>query len=328
VRTFVLPAVTVHLYRLPPNLTVREAITRLEASPAVVNAQPNYLYATSQSGNGSKLPQFGNDMVNLGDAHALTTGANTRIGIIDTAVDSGHAEFANTAISTFDVTDGASNVDPHGTSVAGILAANAKLTGVAPDAQIVSIAAFSTDASGATQGNTWTIMEALNVAVDQRVDVLNMSFAGPPDPLFERAMLGAQRENMIAVAAAGNEGPGADTLYPAGYDTVVSVTATDSQNAVYAKANTGGHIDFAAPGVDLLVLGNGSGYRTTSGTSMATAYISGIVALTLSANPGADPNLLRSLLENSATDLGQPGRDSVYGDGLPSAAGAIGGLLN
>ena len=61
---------------------------------------------------------------------------------------------------------------------------------------------------------------------------------------------------------------------------------------------------------------------------MATAYISGIVALTLSANPGADIALLRSLLENSATDLGSPGKDSVYGDGLPSAAAAIGGLLN
>ena len=328
VRTFVLPSVTVHLYRLPPNLSVREAITRLEASPAVVNAQPNYLYTTAQSESGAKLPQFGNDMVSLSDAHARTTGANTRIGIIDTAVDSSHAELANTTIASFDVTDGASNVDPHGTSVAGILAANAKLIGVAPDAQIVSIAAFSTDASGTTQGNTWTIMEALNVAVDQRVDVLNMSFAGPPDPLFERAMQGAQRENMIPVAAAGNDGPGAATRYPAGYDTVVSVTATDSQNAVYAKANTGGHIDFAAPGVDLLVLGNGSAFRTTSGTSMATAYISGIVALTLSANPGADIARLRSLLENSATDLGSPGKDSGYGDGLPSAAAAIGGLLN
>ena len=133
---------------------------------------------------------------------------------------------------------------------------------------------------------------------------------------------------MIPVAAAGNEGPGAATLYPAGYDTVVSVTATDSQNAVYAKANTGGHIDFAAPGVDLLVLGNGSAFRMTSGTSMATAYISGIVALTLSANLGADIALLRSLLENSATDLGLPGKDSVYVDGLPRAPAAIGGLLN
>lgn len=327
-RTFVWAGVTVHLYRLPPNLSVREAITRLEASAAVVNAQPNYLYALQQSDGVTKLPQFGNDMVSLSDAHARTTGANTRIGIIDTAVDSAHAEFANTTISTFDVSGGDSNVDPHGTSIAGILAANTRLTGVAPDAEIVSIAAFSTDASGNTKGNTWTVMEALNIARDQGVDVLNMSFAGPSDPLFERAMRGAKRENIFAVAAAGNEGPDAATLYPAGYDTVVSVTATDSGNAVYAQANTGEHIDFAAPGVELLVLGNSSGFRTSSGTSMATAYVSGIAALTLSANPGADYEQLRSLLENSATDLGEPGKDSVYGDGVPSAAIAIGGLLN
>jgi subtilisin family serine protease len=328
VRTFAMPGVTAHLYQLPAGLTVREAITRLETSSAVVNAQPNYLFSLQQSSSATKIPQFGNTRVGLSDAHSRTTGANTRIAIIDTAVDSSHAELANSEISTFDVTDGASNVDPHGTSVAGILAANAKLTGVAPDAEIVSIAAFSTDAQGNTLGNTWTIMKALNIAYDQEVDVLNMSFAGPPDPLLERAMQGAQRAGIIPVAAAGNEGPDAPRLYPAGYETVVSVTATDSDNKVYAQANTGDHIDFAAPGVDLLVLGNGSGFRTTSGTSMATAYVSGIAALALSANPGADYALLRSLLENSATDLGAPGKDDVFGDGLPDAASAISALLN
>ncbi|MEM7597010.1 MAG: S8 family serine peptidase [Pseudomonadota bacterium] len=328
VRTFVLPNVTVHLYQLPPGLSVREAITRLEASAAVVNAQPNYLYAVQQSDTAGKLPQFGNAKVELAQAHARTTGANTRIAVIDTAVDTAHSEFANTRMSSFDATDGASNVDAHGTSVAGILAANGKLTGVAPDAEIISIAAFSTDASGQTHGDTWTIMNAFNIAHDQGVHILNMSFSGPRDPLFERAMKGAQKANMLPVAAAGNEGPEAATLYPAGYDTVLSVTAIDSDNTVYAQANAGDHIDFAAPGVDLLVLGNTSGFRTQSGTSMATAYVSGIAALTLSANPGADDALIRSMLENSAIDLGDPGKDGLYGHGLPSAAAATSGLLN
>ena len=327
-RTFFWPGVTVHRYQLPPNADVRAVITRLEASPAVVNAQPNYLYTLQQSDGAGKLPQFGNDLVDLDTAHARTRGGNTRIAVIDTAVDASHAELVQANISSFDVTDGGGNVDPHGTSVAGILAANVKLTGVAPDAEIFSIAAFAKDAAGNTVGNTWTILEATNVAHKNKVNILNMSFAGPPDPLLERAMAGAKKRNVLPIAAAGNEGPDAAMLFPAGYEDVVAVTATDTQNMVYSQANTGDYVDMAAPGVSLLVLGNSSGFRTSSGTSMATAYVSGIAALALSANPGSDYATLRTLLENSATDLGEPGKDSVFGAGLPNAAAAIGGLVN
>ena len=327
-RTFFLPGVTVHRYRLSSGIDVRTAIARLESSTAVVNAQPNYLYVLQQSEGNSKLPQFGNDKVSLREAHAKTRGGNTRIAVIDTAVDRTHSEFFNTRISSFDVTDDGSNVDPHGTSIAGILAAGAKLTGVAPAAEIVSIAAFSIDASGKTVGNTWTILEATNVAHEQKVDILNMSFAGPADPLLAQAMEGAKKRNILPVAAAGNEGPEAATLFPAGYAAVIAVTAIDTDNKIYSKANTGEHVDIAAPGVGLLVLGNSSGFRTSSGTSLATAYISGIAALALSANPKADYATLRAMLENSATDLGNPGKDSVFGAGIPSAAVAISGLTN
>lgn len=328
VQSFLLAGVTVHRYRLPAGADVRSAIAQLEASSAVVNAQPNYLYRLQQSADAGKLPQFGNDKIELSGAHARTRGGNTRIAVIDTAVDRAHPELANASITTFDVSDGGANVDPHGTSIAGILAADAKLTGVAPEAQIVGIAAFTKDATGNTVGNTWSILKALNVAHEQKANILNMSFAGPPDPLMERAMKGAKERSILAVAATGNDGPGADALFPAGYDAVIAVTATDADNAVYANANTGAHVDLAAPGVGLLVLGDGAGFRTSSGTSMATAYASGIAALALSANPGADYMALRSMLENSTTDLGAPGKDSIFGAGLPSASSAIGGLTN
>lgn len=328
VQTFSFAGVTVHRYRLPAGADVRSAIAELEASAAVVNAQPNYLYRLQQSESTGKLPQFGNDRIGLSEAHARTRGGGTRIAVIDAAVDNAHPELADARIATFDVTDGSANVDPHGTSVAGILAADARLTGVAPEANIVSIAAFAKDETGRNTGNTWAILEALNVAHDQRADILNMSFAGPADPLLERAMKGARERNILAVAAAGNEGPGAGPLFPAGYEAVIAVTATDAENAIYAHANIGEHVDIAAPGVGLLVLGDGAGYRTSSGTSMATAYVSGIAALVLSANPGADYATLRALLENSTTDLGDPGKDSIFGTGLPNAPAAIGGLAN
>jgi subtilisin family serine protease len=327
-RTFTLAGVTVHRYRLRPGADLRETIAALEASPAVVNAQPNYLYTLQQSDSPAKLPQFGNERIALAGAHAITTGADTRIAVIDTSVNGAHPELASASLRSFDVTEAGGTSDPHGTSVAGILAADTRLTGVAPEAEILDIAAFSTGADGATQGNSWTVLEALNVAFDEDADVLNMSFAGPADSLVERAMNGAVRLGMLPVAAAGNEGPEAATLYPAGYDAVIAVTATDAENAIYAKANAGAHIDIAAPGVGLLVLGSGKGFRTLSGTSMATAYVSGLAALALSANPGASPAQIRALLETSATDLGAPGKDSTFGAGLPNAAVAVGGVTN
>lgn len=327
-RTFFLAGVTVHRYRLRTGIGVRDAITRLEASAAVVNAQPNYLYRLQQSDGDGKLSQFGNEKVDLGDAHARTRGRDIRIAIIDTAIDATHPEFSGATLASFDVADDVGNVDPHGTSIAGILAADAKLTGVAPEAEILGIAAFHKDASGAFSGNTWTILEATNVAHEHDAHILNMSFAGPPDPLLARAMDGARKRDIIPVAAAGNDGPGAAPLYPAAYETVIAVTATDAGDAVYARANTGDHVDLAAPGVDLLVLGTSSGYRTSSGTSMATAYVSGIAALALSANPGAGYTAVRAMLENSATDLGAQGRDRVFGAGLPSAVAVLDGLTN
>lgn len=321
--TFFLPGVTVHRYRLPAGLGVREAISQLEADSSVVYAQPNYLYWLQQDQETQKLPQFGNDLIALGDAHGMTKGEGSRIAIIDTAVDASHSELSEADMISFDVSDlRVENVDPHGTSIAGILAADTKLTGVAPDATFIAIAAFSKSASDEVTGNTWTISDALNIALKEEADVLNLSFAGPADPLLENAFIGAKKRNILPVAAMGNEGPEAKTLYPAGYETVVAVTATNGDNEIYANANVGEHVDIAAPGVGLLVLSDNSGFRTTSGTSMATAYISGVAALALSANPSADYDTLRSLIENSASDLGEAGRDNIFGLGIPNAAQA------
>ena len=85
---------------------------------------------------------------------------------------------------------------------------------------------------------------------------------------------------------------------------------------------------FILCGVGLLVLGKSSGFRTSSGTSLATAYVSGIAALAVSTHSKADYATLRAMLEISATDLGTPGKDAVFGAGIPSASVAISGLTN
>lgn len=323
-RTFVLPGVTVHRYQITDGRSVPSVIAALESSTAIVNAQPNYTYQLTQSDD-QKVTQYANDRLRVAETHNLTKGAGAKIAVIDTAIDITHPEFAGAEIKTVNVADTIDvNVDSHGTSMAGILSASGRLTGISPDSAILGIAAFSKDATGKTFGNTWTISESLSIALEQNARILNLSFAGPADPLVEDGMNGAARRGMFPIAAAGNAGAGAAPLYPAAYQSVFAVTAVDASDNIYNQANQGDYIEFAAPGVQVVTLNNKNGFGVSSGTSVATAYFSGLVALILSTNPSLTFDSLRDVLQSGSKDLGQAGRDPVFGHGVPDVQLVLG----
>jgi subtilisin family serine protease len=128
---------------------------------------------------------------------------------------------------------------------------------------------------------------------------------------------------MILVAAAGNAGPKSPPLYPAADPNVIAVTAIDADDNAFAMANHGSYITVAAPGVDVLVPAPGGSYEFTSGTSVATAEISGLVALMLERDPSADLDDIRQALVSSARDLGPKGPDSTFGAGAADAVAAL-----
>jgi subtilisin family serine protease len=150
-----------------------------------------------------------------------------------------------------------------------------------------------------------------------------MSFAGPPDPLLQRATAGARQKGAILIAAAGNAGPKSPPLYPAADPNVIAVTATDADDHLFAMANHGSYIAAAAPGVDVLVPVPGGGYQVSSGTSYAAAYVSGVAALILERRPKLLPEAARRILLSTAKDLGPKGRDDQFGAGLVDAYQAI-----
>ena len=140
--TFRLAGVTVHRYQITDGRSVPTVIAALEASASIVNAQPNYLYELQQS-DGQKLKQYANTRLGIEETHTVAKGGGIKIAVIDTAIDTSHGEFDKASIRTVDVSDGKDiNVDPHGTSMAGILSAGGRLTGVAPNADILGIAFF------------------------------------------------------------------------------------------------------------------------------------------------------------------------------------------
>lgn len=324
-RTFALAGVTVHLYSIADGSSVREVIAALQADPTVVYAQPNYLYALLQSAAGaSSGPQYALDKLVIGEAHKLATGDGVRIAVIDSQIDAAHAEFAQAAIDMFDATgDAEGGAHTHGTSIAGVIASRGTLLGIAPNVQLLGIRAFLEDKAGSAFGTSWRIAFGLDHANAAEARVVNMSFAGPQDPLVGDCVAGLVKRGVIGIAAAGNEGPAARPLYPAAYPGVIAVTAIDKDDAIYAQANQGAYVALAAPGVDILVPAPSNGYEVTSGTSLAAAHISGLAALMLSREPSLTAADVAEILLSSSADLGQPGRDTVFGAGLPDALAAI-----
>jgi subtilisin family serine protease len=156
-------------------------------------------------------------------------------------------------------------------------------------------------------------IEVADHAINSGARIVNMSFAGSRDPTLERALQVAHDKGVILVAAAGNSGPNSAPLFPAADRNVIAVTATDVDDRLFPRASRGSHIAISAPGVEILVPAPGGSYQMSTGTSIAAAHVSGIVALLLERNPDLTPDAIRTILTGSAKWLGP--RDE-FGAGL------------
>ena len=126
----------------------------------------------------------------------------------------------------------------------------------------------------------------------------------------------AYDKGVALIAAAGNAGPKSPPLFPGADPYVIAVTATDVDDKVFTGANRGKYISVAAPGVDILVPAPEGEYQMTTGTSVAAAEVSGIVALLLERNPKLTPADIRRILTASAKRLAPGERDNNFGSGL------------
>ncbi|WP_350335223.1 S8 family serine peptidase [Coralliovum pocilloporae] len=325
-RTFRLAGTTVHRYRINNDTPVRDVIAALEQDPTVASAQPNYLYSLQQAaGNAANSAQYALAKLSISPVHSITRGGAVPIAVIDSGIDMKHPELKATSIEAIDTTgEKKHQADAHGTSIAGIIASNGTLLGIAPESRLIGIRAFLKDkTTGLSTSSSWAIATALDRAHKAGARVINMSFAGPKDPLVGDSIRSAIDKGLIPVAAAGNDGPESQPLYPAAYEGVIAVTATDKDDSAYSKANRGDYITVAAPGVDILAPIPNGGYSVSSGTSMAAAHVSGLIALVLSRDSDLGYDDILKVLSTSSTDLGKPGRDPVFGTGLPSAAQAL-----
>ncbi len=188
--------------------------------------------------------------------------------------------------------------------------------------RILAVRAFD-PVSGSAEGTTFGILKGLEWATQKGARVINMSFAGPKDPIMARMLAAAGKRGIVLIAAAGNAGPKSPPLFPASDPNVIAVTATDLEDKLFQGSNRGHHVAVAAPGVNLLLPVPGGGYGMTTGTSFAAAHVSGIAALILQVDPDLKPDAVRRVLLSTARDLGPAGRDKDFGAGLADAYEAL-----
>ena len=298
-------------------------ISGLRANPSVAYIEEDgLLYALDSEMDAS----WGVKRVGAGEIHAnANKGAGVKVAVIDSGIDLDHPDLAVAGDVTF-VEDTTSGDDDHGhgTHCAGIIAAldnDTGVVGVAPQASIYAVKVLDSTGTGYLSD----VAAGIDWAIGKGVDIISLSIG--TNVSYQTLREACDRANdagIIVVAAAGNDyrirrGNERDTLdYPARYDSVIAVGAIDDTDTKAYFSSTGSTLEFVAPGVYVYSTDTGGGYGMMSGTSMACPHVVGVAALVLS-GPGGD---VRTVLQESAEDLGEAGWDKWYGYGLVNATTA------
>src|SRR5229473_435623 len=324
-QNFPLIGATIGLFRITDRRSVQTVSRELATEASIRSVQLNFRYFLQEQKAAlteGDPAQYALAKLRLPQAHTLARGANVTVAVIDSGVDVKHPELANAIADSFDALGSKEGPHVHGTGIAGAIVSHARLMGSAPAARILAIRAFGVVPGGA-ESTSFVILKGLDYAAANGAQIVNMSFAGPKDALIERGIAAAAAKGIVMVAAAGNAGPKSPPLYPAANRSVIAVGATDAQDRLFAASNRGGHIAVSAPGVDIFLPAPDEKYQITSGTSFSAAYISGLAALLLERNPALKPDEVRAILMKSASDLGAPGRDDLFGAGEADAFAAV-----
>jgi subtilisin family serine protease len=324
-QNFPLVGATIGLFRIADRRPVETVSRELASDASVRSVQPNFRYLLQEQKaalSEGDPAQYALPKLRLPEAHTLARGANVKIAVIDSGIDAKHPELANSIVETYDALGSKEGPHVHGTGIAGAIVSHARLMGSAPAARILAIRAFGVASSG-VQSSSFVILKGMDYAAAHGAQIINMSFAGPKDPLIERATAALAAKGIVLVAAAGNAGAKSPPLYPAANPNVIAVSATDDHDRLFSASNRGNYIALAAPGVDIFLPAPDQKYQVTSGTSFSAAFVSGLAALVLERNPALKPEQLRAILVKTARDLGSPGRDDLFGAGEADAYAAV-----
>jgi hypothetical protein len=317
---------TITRLRVPRHLTAPAARTLLASRYPGILVDVNAIYRP-QGQLSLPPPDYPARQIGWGSVPA-TCGHGIRMGMLDTSVDAATPGLSGAAIvqRSFLPAGAKAATAEHGTAIAAILVGQRSGggSGLLPGAELTVAGAFGADPDGIPIGDVMALVGGLDWLVSSRVPVINMSFAGDANVVVALALRRVVADHVIVVAAAGNGGPAAPPAFPADEPGVIGVTAVDNRSRPYAEANRGDYIDFAAPGVRIWTPGPTAAGSYHTGTSFAAPFVTAAVAAWLAGGATMDGDRVVDALGKTAIDLGQPGKDSVFGRGLIQVANPCG----
>lgn len=237
--------------------------------------------------------------------------SSLRLGMIDGGV--GEPVDARAKIARQGFARGAPGASDHGSAVASLIVGSGRVRGAAAGAILWAADVYGSDPAG---GNASAIAKALGWMSAERVPVVVISLVGPANPLLARVVQVAQARGTIIVAAVGNDGPAAPPSYPASYPGVIAVTGVDGKRRALIEAGRSLHLDYAAPGADMLAANAAGAAVAVRGTSFAAPLVAARIA---HFHSSADPAAINAAIDaanREASDLGKRGPDPRYGRGL------------
>lgn len=258
------------------------------------------------------------------------TGKGVKIAIIDTGVNAQHPDLHIAGGVSF-IGNRTSYKDAfgHGTQVAGVIGAlnnDIGIVGIAPEASIYAVRALDDNGFG----NQMNVIAGIDWAIEHKMDIINLSLTTKQDSYaLKKVLAKAYEKGILIVAASGNTKvplpEGTDVLYPARYPSVIAVGSIDEDHLYSSFSYTGESLEITAPGSYILTTSHvlkdtGEGdYIVTHGTSIATPFVAGVLALYKEAFPELDHKEIRRMMQINALDLGTPGKNKEYGYGLIQA---------
>lgn len=323
-----LPAISSVIATLPSTDTYSTFQLADEEITVTPYPEEDLFYQTAETTNWGYKPVLADKAYSLG-----FKGDTIKVGVIDSGINSQHPDLRIAGGTSFVTGSHLRDATGHGTHVAGILAAQANsigVRGVAPNVELYSIRVFGEGYS--TEGVN--ILKAIQWAIDNDLDILNMSLAGPDVVGMRDLLKKAYDEGILLVAASGNgwNVRNYDVQFPAQYPSVIAVGSLAKDNSIYYSSFRGPSQEFVAPGEDIYSTAMLTGtatqedYALKTGTSMASPFVAGIAAQYMQAYPEYSNDQIRKLMQRNAKDYGEPGRDPLYGFGLVQSVSYLPGL--
>ena len=293
------------VYRIPEGSDRQALIERLRADNRVESVQPLQEFDTGISSTKTYNDtyarlQHGLGMLGIEAAHQLTRGAGVRVAIIDSYADTSHEDLRGRirSLKNFAAADRPEE-NEHGTAVASVIGARANnalgIVGIAPEARLeLLVACWAAANRDGAVCDSFTLAKALDSLVDNPPQILNMSLSGPDDPLLGRLVDKLLHKGVVIVAA-DTAGPGERPGFPANVSGVISA----GNSHLYPEANIASSSSVFAPGNQIMVAIPRNEYDFRSGSSLAAAHITGVVALFLAVSPDTRPDEVLRLLQAS-----------------------------